>query len=105
MRGTMELADQVFEALKPRGVKERLKIRATGGLTVSQVFDRLPSGTRNALTEHIENPVVARREALDQVVRAIFVHIDRGDVRRKRTRVKNAARAGIDAMVDVYRIC
>lgn len=101
----MELADEVFEALKPRGVRERLKLRATGGLTVSQVFDRLPEPTRDTLTSHIENPVVARREALEQVVRAIFVHIDRGDVRRKRTRVKNAARAGIDAMVDVYRIC
>ena len=101
----MELADEVFEALKPRGVRERLRLRATGGLTVSQVFDRLSDPTRDALTADIENPVVARQEALDQVVRAIFVHIDRGDVRRKRTRVKNAARAGADAMVDVYRIC
>ena len=101
----MELADEVFEALKPRGVRERLKLRATGGLTVSQVFDRLSPDTQQNLTARIENPVVARREALDQVVRAIFVHIDRGEVRRKRTRVKNAARAGIDAMVDVYRIC
>ena len=100
----MELVDEVYQALQPRGLRERLKQRATGGLTVSQVFDRLPDTTRNALTSEEENDTVARRKALDHVARAIFVHIDRGAVQRRRTRVKNATRAGIDAMVDVYRI-
>ena len=101
----MDLVEEVFEALRARGVRERLRQRATGGWTVSQVFDRLPRATQSTLMANHENPTVARRQALDRVVRALFVHIDRDAVSRKRTRVKNATRAGIDAMVDVYRIC
>jgi len=100
----MELVDEVCAALRPKGLGERLMQRTTGGLTVSQVFDRLSPARKAELLKGHENPTVARRIALDEVVRALFVHVDSGAVQRRRTRLKNATRAGIDAMVDVYRL-
>lgn len=101
---TAELAATVRQTLKPRNLKERLQLLVTHGWTVSQVFERLPSALRNSLMAPDTHPTVARRKALDHVVFALFVHIDSGKVGRKRVHLKNAARAGIDAMVDVYRL-
>ena len=100
----MALESQVRDALKARTLGERVKHRIAGGLTVAQIFDRLPRDTQISLLNDDINPTVARREALDRVVEALFTHIDSGDVKRKRTRIKNATRAGIDVMVDVYRL-
>jgi len=100
----MPLASQVRDALKARTLRERVKHRIAGGLTVAQIFERLPVDTKDALLDNNANPTVARRHALDRVVEALFTHIDAGDVQRKRTRIKNATRAGIDVMVDVYRL-
>jgi hypothetical protein len=99
-----DLVQQVSAALKAQTFKERALLFATHGWTVSQVFDRLAPKLRDSLIDPDLNPTVARRKALDVVVKALFVHIDAGTVRRKRTRLKNAKRAGIDAMVDVYRL-
>jgi hypothetical protein len=74
------------------------------GWTVSQIYDRLPVLLQERLLEPDLHPTTARRKALNLVVQALFVHVDSGLVQRKRTRLKNAARAGIDAMVDVYRL-
>jgi len=74
------------------------------GWTVSQVFDRLPTLLQAHLLAPDTHPTTARRQALTQVVQALFIHFDSGLVKRNRPRLKNAARAGIDAMVDVYRL-
>jgi len=100
----MPLEAQVREALKARNLREYAKHRIAGGLTVAQVFERLPEEARAELLRPHTSPTVARRHALDRVVEALFVHIDTGDVKRKRTRIKNATRAGIDVMIDVYRL-
>jgi hypothetical protein len=100
----MELIPEVLSAMEHQGLRERLRQFATGGLTISQIFDRLPEPCRAELLQAHENPTVARRTALDEVVCAVFVHVDAGRVTRKRVHLKNATRAGIDAMVDVYRL-
>jgi hypothetical protein len=99
-----DLVQQVSAVLKAQTIRERVHLIASHGWTVSQIFDRLPPTLRDGLLDSELNPTVARRKALDVVVKAIFVHVDAGTVRRKRTRLKNAKRAGIDAMVDVYRL-
>jgi hypothetical protein len=101
---TEELTATVRKTLEPRNVKERLQLLATHGWTVSQIFERLPHALQSRLIAPKAPFIVARRKALDHVVLALFVHVDSGRVRRKRVRLKNAARAGIDAMVDVYRL-
>jgi hypothetical protein len=93
----MPLERAVLEALRPQGAGEQLRQLLSGGLSVLQVFERLPDSMRQDLLRDEENPVLARRAALDCVVKALFVHIDADRVQRRRTRLKSS-------MVDVYRL-
>ncbi|MCB9741916.1 MAG: hypothetical protein H6741_23390 [Alphaproteobacteria bacterium] len=92
---TQTLTEDLLEALRPRGV-EHLSARLTGGFSVTQLLDRLPEGSRAALLGEEPNPVLARRQAMDQLTFALDDLIRAGKVRRRRARLKNA-------LVDVYR--
>ncbi len=93
----MNLEDAIIEALRPRSRLAVLRDWYPGGLTVLQVFERLPSDLKQTLVAGETEPRERRKNALNQVARALFVHIDAGLVRRKRTRVRTS-------MVDVYRL-
>ena len=77
------------------------------GLTVKQLEERLRAShpaMMEALAANEEHPVLRKRAAHDQIALALSEAIRGGLVRRERVHVKNAARAGIDAMIDVYRL-
>ncbi|MCB9794884.1 MAG: hypothetical protein H6741_19435 [Alphaproteobacteria bacterium] len=85
-----------LEALRPKGL-ERLQVRLTGGFAVTQLLERLPAPLRAALQGASDNPVLARREALDRLTWVLDALIQDGQVQRRRARLKNA-------LVDVYRL-
>ena len=93
----MNLEDAILEALRPRGRRAVLRNLLTGGLTVLQVLERLPPEMKQDLLAGDSLPQGRRRKALNQVAKALFVHIDAGRVQRRRTRLRTS-------MVDVYRL-
>ena len=93
----MNLEDAILEALRPRGRGAVLRNLFTGGLTALQVLERLPPDLKQGLLAGDSLPQERRRGALNQVVKALFVHIDAGRVQRRRTRLRTS-------MVDVYRL-
>ena len=96
----MNLSTNILNALRPKGPRERLRVRLTGGLTVAQIHERLEPPLRSK-----DGPeIVARRAAYEEIASALHEMISSGRVRKKRIHVKNAARAGIDSMIDVYKL-
>ena len=96
----MNLFMNIENALRPRGGRERLRMVLTGGLTVAQIHERL-----DPPMVHGEGPaIVARRAAYEQIASALREMIQDGTVNKRRVHVKNAARAGIDSMIDVFRL-
>lgn len=93
---TQELRDAVLDALRPQGLVERLRHAAVGGYAPVQVLDRLPEATREALQAGHDNPVLARRAAVEAVTFALDDLIVEGVVARRRVRLKSS-------LVDVYR--
>ena len=87
------MKEQVLDALRGGAVRERLRRRAVGGLSASQVLERLPSGT---VPVQEGNPVIARREAVQGVLRVLDELVQEGRVERRRSRLGNS-------LVDVYR--
>ena len=77
-----------------------MRMMLTGGLTVAQVHERL-----DPPMVHGEGPpIVARRAAYEEIATALREMVASGSVNKQRVHVKNAARAGIDSMIDVYRL-
>ena len=96
----MNLFMNIESALRPRGTRERLRMMLTGGLTVAQIHERL-----DPPMVHEEGPaIVARRAAYEMIASTLREMIQSGKVNKQRVHVKNAARAGIDSMIDVYRL-
>ena len=47
------LEQNILEALKPRGVRERIKLKFSKGFTASQILNRLPLKTQKELKENV----------------------------------------------------
>ena len=86
------MKEQILDALRGGTVRERLRRRAVGGLSASQVLERLAPGT----VPLEGNPVIARREAVQVVLRVLDELVQEGRVERRRSRLGNS-------LVDVYR--
>ncbi len=85
-----DLEAAVLAALEVRGPRDRLFRLLYPGLSAHQVLGRLPPPMREELLGVDDRPMIARREALDRVSRALYVHVDTGRVRRTRRRLKSA---------------
>ncbi len=88
MNGPTELNAAILTALAPRGLSERLRWRISGGLTVRQVFERLPDGVRGALISDVPNRTLAERDGVERVESALSSLVDSGAVERERVRLR-----------------
>jgi hypothetical protein len=96
----MNFSQNILNALKPRGPRESFRMMLTKGITVAQVHERLDP----PMVHEDGPPIVARRAAYEEIAVALREMVAGGSVNKNRVHVKNAARAGIDAMIDVYRL-
>jgi len=85
---TAALIQAVAEALRPTGVRDRVKIRLAGGLTVFQVMDRLSEAVLDDLHADQDIPILARRQAVVRIEHALYELTERKQA--KRTRVDMA---------------
>ena len=106
MHGTVatEIEDAVLRALRPAGLRERLRLRLGGGLTALQVWERLEPSARAVLVAD-ETPALAERRGVERV-RAVLTRLEEdGRVRRARVRmtVPLNTKGPRDVVVDVFR--
>ena len=92
-----QLEEAVLVALRPAGLRDRLFRTLYPGLSPRQVLGRLPSAMAEELLAGDPREMVARREALDRISRALYTHVDAGRVSRTRRRLKTA-------MVDCFAL-
>jgi len=100
------LHQAIVEALRPSGIRERLKRRFSGGLTAIQVLERLPLEMQFALQEGPENLTVAKRQAIHAVTHALYALSQQGRVRRDTVKLdmKLPGKGLRGVKVDVYRL-
>lgn len=89
------MTEEVLSVLRGGGLGERVRRLLIGGLSASQVLDRLPSELVASLSQET-NPVLARREAVRAVTFSLDELVQRGQAQRGRARLANS-------LVDVYR--
>jgi len=96
----------VHEALRPRGLRERVRLRWLGGFTAPQLLARLPDALHDQLLEGEENLTLAERRAVHAVTFALDVLVQRGQVGRHRASLNKEIRGqGLRGFkVDVYRL-
>lgn len=95
----------VLAALRPSGVRDRLRFRAGGGFTPLQVWDRLTPSMRVDLTPPGEDPTVAARYAVERVQRVLMTLLTGGRVRHERVRMSVFlnTKGPRDVLIDVFR--
>ncbi len=96
------LEEAVRDAVLPRSLRERVRLRWSGGWTASQVLERLPVGT---VLPADATSQVAQRAAVDQVYRTLLALAEAGQLQRKKvTYTMDVNTKGPrDMLVDVFR--
>ena len=100
------LHEAIVEALRPIGLRQRLKRRFSGGMTAVQVLEGLPLEMQYALQEGPENLTVAKRQAIHAVTHSLFALSQRGQVKRETVRLdmKLPGKGLRGVKVDVYKL-
>jgi hypothetical protein len=90
--------DALLDALRPRGLRERLRLRTVGGWTAAQVYTRLADDARATLA--------GERWPVEVVHRALLALVEAGRVHRARVRwAMELNTKGMRGMVvDVFRL-
>jgi hypothetical protein len=96
MHVTPLLLEAVWNSLRGGTARERIRRRAAGGLTASQVLERLPPELVPSSEER--NPTLARREQVRSVTLVLDALVEEARVERRRARLWSS-------LVDVYRVC
>lgn len=98
-----DLDAAVLAALRPAGLRERIRLRVGGGYTALQVWERLAPEVRVVVGEG--DPVAVRR-GVERVQRRLLVLAAAGTVRRDRARmtVPLNTKGPRDILVDVFHL-
>jgi len=101
----MELDTVLLAALRARSVRERLRLRMSGGFTAVQLFHRLGDAEQRALLGGEDNTEVAVRGALERLQAALGGLEGAGRVLRRRVKLQTQdGRGPRSVQVDVYRL-
>lgn len=103
---TSALIQSVADAMRPTGLRDRVRIRLAGGLTVFQVMDRMPESVLDELREGQEVPVLARRQAVYAIEHALYELNQQSRVTRDRIDMAmDLPGKGIRSVqIDVYKL-
>ena len=88
----MDLEAALIDALRPAGLRERVRFRLIGGLTTKQIRDRLDPTVCAQLAGDVTNPVLASRLTLDRIEEALKALKDKGTLKWSRVKVRASLR-------------
>ena len=99
----MNLEQALLDALRPRSMRERVRLRLVGGWTAAQVMQRLTPDQQQHVFGNEKNEVVAVRQALDVVWDALIVLGRSGRVSRRSVAIRaKDGRGARDVKMDVF---
>jgi hypothetical protein len=75
----------VREALRPRSLRERLRVRLAGGWSAMQVAERLDPGVRAGLEAGLDGAAAPRR-TVSAVLAELLSLVEEGKVKRRRVK-------------------
>ncbi|MDP2309279.1 MAG: hypothetical protein Q8P18_24870 [Pseudomonadota bacterium] len=96
----------MLAALRPSGLRERLRLAIGGGYTALQVWERLEPAVRAALVDpRGEDATVTGRRAVERVQRVLMALAATGRVRHARVGMSITlnTKGPRDVLVDVFR--
>ncbi|MES2638591.1 MAG: hypothetical protein V4850_03895 [Myxococcota bacterium] len=95
----------MLAALRPPGLRERVRLAMGGGYTALQVWDRLSPAARAALAPGGADPTVAARHAVERVQRVLMTLAASGRARHRRAGMSVVlnTKGPRDVLVDVFR--
>ena len=107
MKGSTEhrLVEAIQDALSPSGLRERLRMRLSGGYTAKQILHRLSPHLREALVPAETHPSQAQSAALGALEVSLKDMCQSGILRRKTVNIQEQDGRGVRRLqLDVYRI-
>jgi len=101
-----EIDAALLDALRPRDLRERVRVRLLGGFSAIQALDRLPDELRERLYALAGSPALARRQAVDLLAARLRALYADGRVARARASLATDVRVkGIRLIeVDLYQL-
>ena len=101
----MELRQLLLDVIRPASLRDRLRLRLSGGYTAVQVFHRLPPPTQRALLEGGISDSAAAHQAISTLQETMDAMVREGILRRQTSELQTQDGRGPRAvMVDVYRM-
>ena len=107
MKGSAEhpLVEAIKDVLSPSGLRERLRMRLSGGYTAKQILHRLSPHLREALVPAETHPSQAQSAALGTLEITLKDMCQSGLLRRKTVNIQEQDGRGVRRLqLDVYRL-
>ena len=100
-----ELIELVCQALRPTGMRERLRLRLSGGYTAKQILHRLPEPIQQALVPPDTHPSQAQTAALSVLEDTLKRLWKQRKISRKTVNIQEQDGRGVRRLqLDVYRL-
>ncbi len=101
----MDLQAALLDAIRPGSLRDRLRLRLSGGYTAVQVFHRLPDEVQHTLLSGAVSDSAAAHQAITTLQHTMDALVRQGILRRQTSELQTDDGRGPRAvMVDVYRI-
>ena len=107
MKGSTEhrLVEAIQDALSPSGLRERMRMRLSGGYTAKQILHRLPLHLRETLVPDETHPSQAQTAALGTLEVTLKDMCQSGQLSRKTVNIQEQDGRGVRRLqLDVYRL-
>ena len=99
------LIEVICLAMKPKGVRERLRLQLSGGYTAKQILYRLPTVNQKSLVPENTHPSQIQSAALIALNKTLTQMRELGIISRKSVNIQEQDGRGVRRIqIDVYRI-
>jgi len=101
----MELQQILLDAIRPASLRDRIRLRLSGGYTAVQIFHRLPQPAQRELLQGGISDSAAAHQAISTLQHTMDGMVREGILRRKTSELQTQdGRGPRSVMVDVYRM-
>ena len=98
------LETHVLQALKTRGLGERIRIKLAGGFTAAQIFFRLDKQIQDEIKPESTDPVQAKHQAISKIESILKQLLATKNVKKKTVNIQEQDGRGVRRLrIDVYR--